>query len=306
MTRHHSLFRAFWKHSQADIGLNLKSFSSLSAAGKRSWKKTSSTPCGRSSLKRSTFPMEKPWHQPVSPPTKSIKKTPHFCSARLFVASDHTAKVQCLQVVLDHFGDEVSSTPYGSKHRNWPIIWACSLNIMRPWMQQDALLRCHMFNIENGGPHHPQCLSRIPLTGIHSSCISIRGLRNHKCQSLLGGIWNKKTSKSSNCHHPLYGCFPSQTPPIFQVPPFECLPDSLEEKASRGSGGKQGLQLWMQPSVGFLNVFETVWGRHASISFGHAQRTRGCPSHRHTRTYLVWAKSNHVSSMHCGKKQHCS
>ena len=62
--------------------------------------------------------MEKPWHQPGSPPTKSMKKTPHFCSARLFVASDHTAKVQCLQVVLDHFGDEVSSTPYGSKHRN--------------------------------------------------------------------------------------------------------------------------------------------------------------------------------------------
>ena len=55
-------------------------------------------------------------------------------------------------------------------------------------MQQDALLRGHMFNIENGGPHHRQCLSRIPLTGIHSSCISIRGLRNHKCQSFFGGI----------------------------------------------------------------------------------------------------------------------
>lgn len=111
---------------------------------------------------------------------------------------------------------------------------------------------------------------------------------------------NKKTSKwTSNCHHPLYGCFPSQTPPIFQAPPFECLPDSLEEKAaSRSSGGKQGLQLWIQPSVGFLNVFEGVI---PSIFWGKTQRTRGCPSHGHARTYLVWAKSN-VSSIHCGQK----
>jgi len=54
--------------------------------------------------------------QPGSPPTKSIQNT--IFSARVFAAADHTAKVRCLQVVLDHSGDEVSSTPDGSKRSN--------------------------------------------------------------------------------------------------------------------------------------------------------------------------------------------
>ena len=124
----------------------------------------------------------------------------------------------------------------------------CSSNIMRPWIHEtmDAT-RC---TFERSNFQHPP---KMPVLTIDSASAEFR-----KDSQVCSRNRNKKTSKwTSNCHHPLYGCFPSQTPPIFQAPPFECLPDSLEEKAaSQSSGGKQGLQLWMQPSVGFLKPKE--------------------------------------------------